>query len=340
MIVTSLGASPIVSNISVADGLRPVNLRTDLRPLADLIEIVFADAMDEGGRAAIREMRYLSHMGYGLNLISRLNDLALGMSLGHVYIADGKLVGNVSIYPAGYPKGMGSAWIIANVGVHPDYQRRGIARQLLEASLDMIRERRGKHAILQVNYDNMGAQRLYAGLGFVYERAWRTWRRSSFIKQPPPTSYTHHITRLRTSEWQSEYRLAQRTRPNQRGGLGWLTPLHKSYFYTPWWKRLSDVFAMRNIEKLIIRDDVQGDLVASMWLESAMNTTSLRTRLLIDVDEQQRSYADALLNNVLRRFARSTVLMEHPSDDTQVNDLLTSYEFKVMRDLWHMRLDL
>jgi hypothetical protein len=97
---------------------------------------------------------------------------------------------------------------------------------------------------------------------------------------------------------------------------------------------------MRNIEKLIIRDDVQGDLVASMWLESAMNTTSLRTRLLIDVDEQQRSYADALLNNVLRRFARSTVLMEHPSDDTQVNELLTSYEFKVMRDLWHMRLDL
>ena len=89
------------------DGVRPVNLRTDLRPLADLIELVFADSMDSSGRSAIREMRYLSSLGYGLKLIARLNELALGISLGFVYVLDGKLVGNVSVYPANYPVGFG-----------------------------------------------------------------------------------------------------------------------------------------------------------------------------------------------------------------------------------------
>jgi len=338
--VTSLGARPRLTDTSAQDGLRPVNLRTDLRPLADLIELVFAESMDEGGRAAIREMRYLSHMGYGLNLISRLNDLALGISLGYVYIADGKLVGNVSIYPAGYPKGMGSAWIIANVGVHPDYQRRGIAYQLMQASLDMIRERNGKQAILQVNYDNIGAQRLYESLGFMYERAWRVWRRSSFVKAPIAHNHNYHITRLRSSEWQAEYDLAQRVRPNSRGGLGWLMPLHKSYFHAPWWKKLVDFFSMNSTEKLIIRDDNTDELLASYWLESSMSTTSMRTRLLIEPDGNHAPIADALLNNVLRRFSRSTILFEHPREDEPVNELLNAYQFKVKRDLWHMRLDL
>ncbi len=337
--MTHIGTSPRVSESSQVDGLRPVNLRTDLRPLADLIELVFAESMDDGGRAAIREMRYLSHMGYGLNLISRLNDLALGISLGYVYIADGKLVGNVSIYPAGYPKNLGSGWIIANVAVHPDYQRRGIAYQLMEASLDMIRSRRGTQAVLQVNYDNVGAQRLYERLGFVYERAWRTWRRSSFVKAPLPMQHDYHITRLRSGEWKSEFQLAQQVRPNHKGGLGWLMPLHKSYFYIPWWKRLVDFFSLNSVEKLIIRDTQTQNILASLWVESVMSSTSLRMRLLNPSDMNHQPYAQALLNNTLRRFSRSTMAFEHPRDDVPINDLLIAYQFTIKRDLWHMRLD-
>ena len=39
----------------ISQGLRPVNVRTDLAQLADLMEITFHDTMDESGRAAIRE---------------------------------------------------------------------------------------------------------------------------------------------------------------------------------------------------------------------------------------------------------------------------------------------
>ena len=182
--LTGVSIRPIEAPAFQIDGLRPVNLRSDLRPLADLIELVFADSMDSSGRSAIREMRYLSHLGYGLKLISRLNDLALGISLGFVYVMDGALVGNVSVYPAGYPKDMGETWILANVAVHPDYQRRGIAHRLVGACLDMIRRRAGARVILQVSTDNIAAQRLYEQLGFRYERAWRLWRRSGFMRSP------------------------------------------------------------------------------------------------------------------------------------------------------------
>ncbi len=338
--MTRLSASPIPAPALSADGLRPVNLRTDLRPLADLIELAFADSMDQSGRSAIREMRYLSHMGYGLNLISRLNDLALGISLGYVYILDGQLIGNVSIYPADYPKDMGAAWILANVVVHPDYQRRGIAYRLLEASLDMIRKRKGKQAILQVNYDNPGAQRLYERHGFIYERAWRMWRRSSFVKAPVSSSHDFHITRLRRSEWQTEFALAQQVRPNTRGGLGWLMPLHRLYFHRPLWKQFLNLFSLNSVEKLVIRDETPPAILASCWLESVVTARSLRARLFVSQQIDAAPCADALINNVLQRFSGSTILLEHPRDDQVVSDLLRHYQFKVKRELWHMRLDL
>ena len=54
---------------------------------------------------------------------------------------------------------------------------------LVEASVNMIRERAGVRVILQVNYENAAAQRLYERSGFLYERAWRIWRRSGFVRR-------------------------------------------------------------------------------------------------------------------------------------------------------------
>src|SRR5687768_12810389 len=75
--------------ISSVEGLRPVNLRTDLAPLADLIELAFSDSMDGNGRAAVREMRALSRIGPGLNVLAGVNDLTQGISLGYVYMSEG-----------------------------------------------------------------------------------------------------------------------------------------------------------------------------------------------------------------------------------------------------------
>ena len=338
--MTGIQARSFAAPAGSHDGVRPVDLRTDLRPLADLIELVFSDSMDSYGRSAIREMRYLSHLGYGLKLIARMNELALGISLGFVYIKDGQLVGNVSLYPANYPKDMGESWILANVGVHPDFQRRGIAQALMDAGLGMIRKRGASRAILQVDHDNIAAQRLYEGQGFIYERAWRHWRRSGFVRSPLSSDRAFHITRLRPAEWAAEFALAQAARPNRIGGLGWLKPVHKSAFHAPPWKRLLDVISLKAVERLIIRDDMGRDILASCWLERESSFSSLRARLFVSPHVDPRPYAEALLNNLVARFDRVAILFEHPRDDDATNELLRHHQFKVKRDLWHMRLDL
>ncbi|MFN9645114.1 MAG: GNAT family N-acetyltransferase [Cyanobacteriota bacterium] len=65
-----------------------------------------------------------------------------------------------------------SAWIVVEelqitaVAVHPDHRRRGLARRLLEAMLQLGREAGAERATLEVAKANGAARALYAGLGF------------------------------------------------------------------------------------------------------------------------------------------------------------------------------
>lgn len=318
--------------------IRPVNLRRDLASLADLIELVFAPTMDDGGRAAIREMRYMSHMGIGLSLFSRLNDMMLGIKMGYVWIEDGKLVGNVSIYPANLPDSQRNVWIIANVGVHPTFQGRGIARKLMNQCLDMLRERRGQAAILQVDQDNHKAIQLYERLGFYHERGFTQWRRSSLSPAPSPVDLGVFITRRRRSEWQAELQLAQQVRPNRLGGIGWLKPTTHGMFHKPVWRELLDTVSMSSTERLIVRTPDESGIVASLWVENSF--ASFNTRLLLMNLPEETQAMHVLLNNAVRRFRTSSLSVEHPTEDAPTNDLLEKMRFIRERNVYHMRLGL
>jgi ribosomal protein S18 acetylase RimI-like enzyme len=317
------------------NGIRPVNLQTDLAPIADLIELVFAPTMDEGGRTAIREMRALSRMGVGVGMFARLNELAMGIKMGYVWEEAGQLIGNVSVYPANLPDGSRDTWIIANVGVHPTYQGRGIARQLMEASLDMLRARGAQKAILQVDEDNARAITLYERLGFLKERAFTQWRRNSLTPVPSQdTTEQPFITRRRDSEWQAEYALAQMTRPNERGGLGWLRPTHPALFKPSLWKTLTNWLTMQGVERLVIRGDNDA-LLACLWLENTFGSFS--TRLTAFAHPHHAALINALLGNVVRRFRTTTLEIEHPADDEEVAHSLRHYRFLPTRTVYQMR---
>jgi ribosomal protein S18 acetylase RimI-like enzyme len=330
--VTNSPAKPVQS-------LRPVNLRTDLAQVADLIEIAFSDSMDNNGRAAVRELRMLSHLGPGLSLLSGGNELTQGISLGYVWEDEGRIVGNVSIYPTNWPSSLGSAWIIANVAVHPSHRRRGIARQLMDASVEMIRQRGGTTAILQVDADNESAHRLYESLGFVSERTWTTWRRGSSIRALPMASTKSvYITRRRRGEWQAEYELAERVRPAAQGGVGWLRPLHPNLFRGTPWGAISNWVSLRSTERLVVHS-ADEDLAASMWIESGFAASSVQLTLLVD-PEYQGYYDDALVNLAVRRYGdRQPLMIEHPADETLIGTVLQQYHFRPQRSLIHMRYD-
>ncbi|MCA0455121.1 MAG: GNAT family N-acetyltransferase [Chloroflexi bacterium] len=319
----------------VQEGPRPVNLRTDLGQLADLIEIAFASSMDSSGRAAVREMRTMSSLP-GIGLLGGLNTLMQGMGMGQVWIADGRLVGNVSIYPAdgiGYD---GRDWVIVNVAVHPDYQRRGIAQHLMQASMEMIAQRGGRKAMLQVDADNPVARRLYARLGFVDERGWTSWRRGGAYNIPQPFAAEEriHIVRRQSSEWQAEYRLASLVRPAELGGLGWLRPLHERQFRRGLRQTLSDWFSFRQRERLAIRSDDERDLLASMWIETSLSHTTQMT-LMVHPDFEGL-YDEALINTAVRRFGTAALGIEHPTDRVVTSSILKRYQFAMRREVVHM----
>lgn len=317
-----------------ANSLRPVNLQTDLLPLADLIELVFAPTMDEGGRAAIREMRYMSRMGVGLSLMSRMNEIMSGIKMGYVWVEDGKLVGNVSVYPAPMPDGSRNTWIIANVGVHPAYQGRGIARQLMIASMEMLARRGNQRAVLQVDYDNDKAIHLYERLGFFRERAFTQWKRNSLTPLPTLPETPPFMTWRRRSEWQAEWALAEQTRPQSGGGIGWLRPMDTRLFVRPWWREMLHWLTMQNIERLIVRDEATHTLRASVWVENNLGAFTTRLTLLIRPDSA--SLTPHLLSNVIRRYRTTTIELEHPADDDPVNQWLSVLRFRSERTVYHM----
>jgi ribosomal protein S18 acetylase RimI-like enzyme len=323
---------------SSSEGIRPVNVKTDLAPLADLIELAFADTMDSSGRAAIRELRTLSRFGTGLGMLAGMNDLVQGIGLGYVWIQDERLVGNVSIYSANVPADRRQTWIIANVAVHPEYRGRGIARRLMQTSLEAIAKRgatrsRPVNAILQVEQNNLPARKLYDSLGFVQEGTWKHWRRSTGTRLQP-LEHSPYLTQRRRGEWRAEYALAQRIRPH---GLGWQRPLHPGLFHRSLATALSDLINMRSFERLVVRSEDEKYVRASLWIERAFAAASVQLMLLVDPD-YQGAYDEALVHLAVQRYgARSPLALEHPADDSAANALLERYHFRVQRSLVHMR---
>ncbi|MFK8020913.1 MAG: ribosomal protein S18-alanine N-acetyltransferase [Pseudomonadales bacterium] len=61
---------------------------------------------------------------------------------------------------------------LLNIAVHPDFQRRGLAKALLEQSLHLLREDGATMCVLEVRDSNRSAQELYYELGF-YEMGHR-----------------------------------------------------------------------------------------------------------------------------------------------------------------------
>ena len=150
--------------------IRPLNPRRDLSHVADLIELCFSDTLDPDGQRYLKRMRQS-----GQNSGGRWFDpppFYVNMTAdGFVWQENGEIVGNISLIPfasLGRP-----IYLIANVAVHPDYRRKGIARALTVAALEQAQSRRIRSIWLQVRDNNDPALRLYKSIGFI-ERARRT----------------------------------------------------------------------------------------------------------------------------------------------------------------------
>jgi hypothetical protein len=256
---------------------------------------------------------------------------------GFVWIDPGteRLVGNVSIYPAGYD----NFWVIANVAVHPDFRRRGIAQEMVHTALDFAEQQRASGVILQVEADNEGAQRLYTRLGFRTLRSFTRWRRRPYLDPPLALPDMPDLTVRSVREWRAELALAEQVRPESRGGMGWLRPTDPREFRPALLRGPGGLFGLKQVERWVVRDPCdEGRLLASMRMESGFGAAYTRADLLV-APEQQGILEWPLVNFLIRYCAdrRSGVLTDHPSDDEAATAAFEANRFEVVRQLVHMR---
>jgi ribosomal protein S18 acetylase RimI-like enzyme len=304
-----------------------------------LIELAFGPTMDESGRANLREMRMISQSGSLAALNEGLERLTNTLDQGFVWVEDGKIIGNVTTSPANYPRPFGVGAIIANVAVHPDYRRRGVAESLMHATLEAVRQKRYDFAILQVDESNATARRLYTRLGFRQQRTFARWGRSPY-KQTPQRPTTMPAINLRQAyDWRLELALAEVSRPNDQGGIGWLRPTSPKHFKPGLLSIMFDWVIGRYEDHWVIRDAKGKSILAVLKVTSSFGMPD-RLELIVH-PAFQGQYEDALLNHTLRILdgRRKNVVIEHPYDDWAANAALERYGFDRRHTLIHMRLD-
>ena len=144
-------------------GLRPMEPMRDLGGVADLIEEAFADDLDQSGQNALQELRWLSRIKPVLWWMVYSNPEHTDFLSGFVWQENKKIVGNITVNRTG----AGSRrWLISNVAVSKNYRQRGIAKALMDAALELVKEYSGSMVSLQVRADNEPAQKLYTDLHF------------------------------------------------------------------------------------------------------------------------------------------------------------------------------
>lgn len=149
--------------------LRPFDPTRDMGVIARLIESAFGDDMDSQGRAALRDMRWMSRLAplvwWWAQADPSFRETYNGFVWEEVEERKGRgtVVGNASIMPS---PGNRYRWVICNVVVREERRRQGIARRLVEAAIDEARRQGAEEVVLQVYQDNLPALHLYTDLGF------------------------------------------------------------------------------------------------------------------------------------------------------------------------------
>ncbi len=185
--------------------LRPLNILRDLPKVADLVELCFHKNMDNEGKSYVQQMRTASQDRRYLNWAS--NSLPFK---GYIWEDEKRVVGNISIIP--FRKAKKNVILLANIAVHPDYRRRGIARELTQKGIKDAQKRGAASIWLHVERNNLGAINLYKELGFEAHSLRTTWIVKS--EHPPKKTSIKSVSGV-VRFWEKENRWLNRAYPKE-----------------------------------------------------------------------------------------------------------------------------
>jgi ribosomal protein S18 acetylase RimI-like enzyme len=301
--------------------MRPLCLPQDLTPAADLLVRMFqypehpewSVQSDEQDQVvdAIRRLRRIWPLVRGIQWVSpALRDAIRGF----VWEEGGAVRAMV----IAQREGTTSTWSIGTVGVLPECRRQGLARQLVMATLDMMRARGGARVRLNVIDGNLPAEALYESLGFTqYGGGARYMLTPAGTIDRPALPAAVVEERLGEFDWRARFELDRRIVP---ATLQEFEPLVPGRYRTPWLMRaFAPLFRLAQSsrdEDVILRRAKDRALVGRAgWSISKTHkgTNTIRVRL----DPAQPRLAGYLvhraLNEVLTRSPSLRVELAVPT---------------------------
>jgi ribosomal protein S18 acetylase RimI-like enzyme len=216
---------------------------------------------------------------------------------GHVWEEDDRIAGFTQLHR----RGTTDTWYISAVGVHPDFRRRGIARQLVEAAIDFIRQRNGKRLLLDVIEGNVPAINLYTKLGFEnYASNMQLEIQPSSLPTAPtlPAGYRLEITDDFT--WQPRFEFMKRITPEK---LARFEPVEEGRYKKPWLTRLLFPILKRaeglDVNRFVINSS-DGEMVAYALYDTRTRRTG-RNTIMAELDPNCSELARYLVGYMLSK---------------------------------------
>lgn len=151
---------------------------------------------------------------------------------GKVWVEDGRIAGVVLVQR----RGSSSDWFVSTVATRPEYRRRGIARELVQAGLDFIRDKGGKIVILDVIAANLPAYKLYESLGFEhFSGNFNLEYPAQGVYLAPELSPEIRLEATTIFNWEPRYQLMKRISPET---IQRYDPVDNGHFRQPGFMRL------------------------------------------------------------------------------------------------------
>jgi ribosomal protein S18 acetylase RimI-like enzyme len=290
--------------ISTTKQVRPFDVRRDMGPVADLVELCFADTLDPEGKRFIQRMRSAAK-NKGFLSWAAVNAEWLNMPLsGYVWEQDNILVGNISLIP--YNIEGQRSYLIANVAVHPDYRRLGIARELTVQAMEHARKRGAPGIRLHVREENDQALELYKSMGFVEHARRTTWVSTTETPQDElgiksifstPQGYQWLILR----DW---------IRHNYPPEVTWHLPLNSKVLRSGLWGSICRLFNKTRNRQWVAQHDDKA-LAGLIWQTSNSYADLLWLAAPSDVDDK---IIQTLLNHTRKQLGTQRPLkLDYPA---------------------------
>lgn len=315
-------------------GPRRLNPVRDLGGVADLLERVFAQELDSGGRQMIREARAFSRTGPLIQLISPWSVAAGGLLPGFVWEQDGTIIGNVTVFRSRKNQ---NAWQVANVAVHPNFRRRRIATRLLGYVIDHIVGLNGRSVALQVDESNPAVE-LYQKLGFITLGSVTRWQSGDRFYPEKLTKSSRQLRRAEHNDWTAIWRLFSSA---NLAALGWPDPLQVDDFKPNPWRSLLNFLNGDVVKRWVAPAAIQGILDGYVEIRS-QPWSSYRMTLRVRTPAADGLAGDLIAKGMLQipYPAGTRVQLDHPSHDEYVDEQLHAAGFSPKRTLQLMKLNL